>query len=287
MRISRHHRTTAFTLVELLVVIGIIAILVAMLLPTLNRAREAAKASTCLSNLRQCGIALALYATDSKGYIPASINYRYAPGVGEQNAPWALFLFRPDAGPIGNQWQDLPGRYIRSRMVLLCPSMRTYEETIGASPSSNAYRDMGRAYGMYGMAHDVWKIGDNEGGAYVRRSLLNDLTPNNPTDTYVWVTYRLDRAPQPTRWALLADTTQSGSNLGRTGTTFWARRMNSSDAAVYLVHNGRANILFADTHAEAIAADELGSLSNSYDKATNTSGIRRARQHNGQAVILP
>src|SRR5688572_15903400 len=59
-----------FTLVELLVVIGIIAVLVGILLPTLSRARESARRTACLSNLRQLGQGFAMYANNYKEYVP-------------------------------------------------------------------------------------------------------------------------------------------------------------------------------------------------------------------------
>ena len=87
---SQNHRG-GFTLIELLVVIGIIAILIALLMPALQAARKQAKSTQCKSNLYQIGIALQLYGNEHRGWI-------YPPNLGAARPPeqrWPVYVFKP------------------------------------------------------------------------------------------------------------------------------------------------------------------------------------------------
>ena len=94
------NRTRGFTLVELLVVIGIIALLIAILMPALTAARKQADRVRCLSSLRQFGNAFAMYAAENQGWWPVAAHYwaESTPGIG--------YAARD------KRWHDFIGKYL-------------------------------------------------------------------------------------------------------------------------------------------------------------------------------
>jgi prepilin-type N-terminal cleavage/methylation domain-containing protein/prepilin-type processing-associated H-X9-DG protein len=115
----------SFTLIELLVVIAIIGILAALLMPALGRAKEAGRATACLSNLRQIGVALQIYVQENNNRLPVMRDRPIGTNAPATNGPPSVDLVL--SNELGNV------------KVLRCPSDREqiYEQT-GSSYSWNS-----------------------------------------------------------------------------------------------------------------------------------------------------
>jgi prepilin-type N-terminal cleavage/methylation domain-containing protein/prepilin-type processing-associated H-X9-DG protein len=124
---SKQRPTRAFTLVELLVVIGIIALLISILLPALTRARQQASSIQCQSNLRQIGQALIMYAGDYGGSLPPGFydgaQPVYSTTMTGLPTTWSVVIM-PYIGKGGNNWTDnftSGGIHSAVRKVFFCP----------------------------------------------------------------------------------------------------------------------------------------------------------------------
>jgi prepilin-type N-terminal cleavage/methylation domain-containing protein len=145
----RNRRLEGFTLVELLVVIGIIALLVSILLPTLNRARESARRTKCLANLRNIGQLVHMYANSANGQLPIGYNTASSGQHGYLNNYWMLRYLTgatPEIRYTGLGLMYPAGLISPSAVdgqIFYCPS--TNEETDHAykavAPQANPYLD--------------------------------------------------------------------------------------------------------------------------------------------------
>src|ERR1700682_102730 len=115
-------RKRGFTLIELLVVIAIIAILAAILFPVFAQARESARTTSCLSNMKQIGLALRMYGQDY-----------------DETFPGIRILTGSDGGlNKGQCWKNLVQPYIKNSQIFACPSNPNSVLSPGNKATGNA-----------------------------------------------------------------------------------------------------------------------------------------------------
>jgi|LSQX01.1.fsa_nt_gb prepilin-type N-terminal cleavage/methylation domain-containing protein/prepilin-type processing-associated H-X9-DG protein len=138
-----------FTLIELLVVIAIIAILAAILFPVFARAREKARQTSCLSNVKQLGLGVHMYAQDYDETLPC-VQMR-------------------DATTQYGFWYDVVQPYVNNRQVLRCPSQQSVEPGYGWNYPHAGYRlDLGNQIGLGDVRYpaEMMLFGDSNGTTY-------------------------------------------------------------------------------------------------------------------------
>ena len=238
-------RKSGFTLVELLVVIGIITLLIALLLPALGKAREQSKSVQCLSNLRQIGTFFQMYAANSNARTYPPTSFTGSEGGVADTINWynvvmpstyysmgdAKCLYCPNAAEFPG-----PTSWPSSQQPPLSP---LYTGTFPASADiSYGYNDMG-----IGGAGEAYHLG------YLP-SRLSYLYPNPA---------HFGGVKDPDSVILVADTginvSSSPSGNGGNGWSVFGTFTNSSATGVVVPrHSKQCNILWIDGHASSVLA---------------------------------
>jgi prepilin-type N-terminal cleavage/methylation domain-containing protein/prepilin-type processing-associated H-X9-DG protein len=152
MRNHQLGKRKGFTLIELLVVIAIIAILAAILFPVFARARENARRTSCLSNLKQIGLGMLQYSQD---YDESLINHYYG-SSGDTTAP--------TSATVSYKWMDAVQPYVKSTQLFVCPSASNIiyrpQQSLTGSQIVTTGSGTNSGYGGYAMNNVGWQTGD-------------------------------------------------------------------------------------------------------------------------------
>ena len=211
-----------FTLIELLVVIAIIAILAAMLLPALAKAREKARQISCISNLKQCGLGACIYMDDNNGNIALRGAYEGA------DRSWCKRL--------------VMGKYLQDGKTLTCPTMPNRTNT----PAADANTD-NVTYGAY-----EWAIANSANANSIDRCVIYNKSICSKVDQLGSSTKGVNLIQN--RWSSASDlllfVDSSFNTSGDMCAMVWCDQTNGYGPL--LAHGGKMDICFGDGHVAAM-----------------------------------
>jgi prepilin-type N-terminal cleavage/methylation domain-containing protein/prepilin-type processing-associated H-X9-DG protein len=253
-------RRAGFTLVELLVVIGIIAVLVSILLPSLNRARESAKQVKCLNNLRSIAQATIMYCNENLFAVPTA-----AEGPPQKKEDFVYWQPPGSPTPFDDINQSALAKYIGSgrtvdKQIFTCPSDRTDEHrvTYGTRPPY-----------PYSYSANGFVMADNSrntkdpNGRPAGRDYYRKITQCKNPSSKIWY---VDEAESTINDGLFApdpgaqDVVSSRHEIRRKD----GNGMDSTIDQNVRLGPGKGNAVYVDGHAEFTARSEMFLLYN-YD----------------------
>lgn len=253
--VSKPGKSSGFTLIELLVVIAIIALLVSILLPSLNRAKELARGVVCLTNVRRLAVAGQFYLTDNREiFPPVRMKYNsdgstFVNKYGREKPRWQWFLDQGigpaiDPKPSGATFGDSDTR-IMTNNYFTCPSLTgEYERDIRNGAYGYNYQYLGDSRAISNGKYTNFPVSESEIIMASQTIFIGDSRGGDPQ--HGKHSYTLD----PPKLAVSQGIPKFGPTSGKDGSI--------GHSPVEARHSDKGTVSFVDGHAVSVTLTKLG-----------------------------